>query len=50
MKDTTHMTREELVEYTKHLKSMIGNLQGQLAKALDAVAEAHRKPQQEEAA
>lgn len=34
MKDTSRMTREELVEYTKHLKNMIAQLQNELRKAL----------------
>lgn len=50
MKDPHKMTHPELVEYVNHLKSMIGNLQGQLTKALAAVADAHRKLKKEDAA
>jgi hypothetical protein len=43
MKTPETMTRQELIAYAQALQSMIGNLQKQLTKALEAVADAHRR-------
>jgi len=37
------MTRAELIQYSKGLKSMVHGLQAQLAKALEAMVKATKK-------